>query len=382
MRLSWRDFANGLQAPGLDSIRTVEDAAGTPLDLYNRRIDQVLDNLLDSLPPASVRALELMAVGSNNRITLEALYCLLGADSTLKMDVMPGYEGRAAQYYIDELLDNELVSGRTDVAIPAAVVGMHEILQRKIHDNLDKSPGGARRFLHHVWRTLWNLARTGTDFTPPMMRANPLGWLNQYYQGIWLVFEALYLHGYIDNARLRYNGWNEACMLTGVRAREADGRPELTACGVTYRLAEPGPHPFLTSNEVRRAGRGSEGVRGRQSGPGPIRPERIAGRLRVGPGPSGPAVGVAAGAGPGPGGASGDPAPTRPRPSGRRGATAAGPAGCVTRPRRGAVPPVRLAPTGGRIAGTVRGEGGRPGMGKGSGLDIPRSTGKPRDAFT
>ncbi len=97
-KLTWSDFARSLQDSGLGAIRRAEDAARFRTDLYIRRVNQVLDNLLDSLSDAERRALEYSSLLFNSYIIKTAIILLLNFDPTLTLQVMPGYEKEPARH--------------------------------------------------------------------------------------------------------------------------------------------------------------------------------------------------------------------------------------------------------------------------------------------
>ena len=120
--LQWQDYARSLEYTGLAAVRGAEKSVGELPDHYNRRVDQVLDNLLDSLSEPERKTLEYSVLLSNDdipefgrgRVLEHALFIMLSYDRSLQLEQKPGYENRPAQHVIDELVNTRLLTPEGD----------------------------------------------------------------------------------------------------------------------------------------------------------------------------------------------------------------------------------------------------------------------------
>jgi len=132
--LSWEDYGRHLDEKGLGTVRATEEAAG-PLPDYDRRVDSVFDELVDSLTPAHRRGLEYAALLPEDTVLRVWLVELLAGDETIELPDLPGYatpaEGVAA-----ELVDRRLLPPSAE---DARRLSLHRVLRRRLRERLDES---------------------------------------------------------------------------------------------------------------------------------------------------------------------------------------------------------------------------------------------------
>jgi Tfp pilus assembly protein PilF len=137
--LSWKRYAHSLDEKGLDTVRRTEDAVAAQRT-YERRVDSVFDDLVDSLPPAERRALEYAALLPEDEIYRDWLPAFLSADEQVEVPEPPGREGEGASRVVAKLIERRLLRELRD---EGAVLGLHRVLRHRLYERLSKENGQA-----------------------------------------------------------------------------------------------------------------------------------------------------------------------------------------------------------------------------------------------
>jgi len=148
-QLSWERYAASLEEKGLATVRETEDAAGSLPDSYDRRIDEVLDNLLSSLNQNERRALEYLALLFPNGVLEYALLLVLNHDASIVLNAKPGYD-IPARWLVHTLENDGLLLAQGQGATKR--FSIHEILRQRILEGVNKSQESRRRLLDNVYR--------------------------------------------------------------------------------------------------------------------------------------------------------------------------------------------------------------------------------------
>ncbi|NQU23592.1 MAG: tetratricopeptide repeat protein [Candidatus Nealsonbacteria bacterium] len=130
--LDWDRFVDGLEAKGLGAVRAIEDDVGGLPD-YDRRVDAVFDDLLESVPPAHRRALEYAALLPEDYVLPLWLAWLLTGDERIELPELPGYGDDLSQPVINRLKGHGLLPPyRGD----DTRLSMHRVLRRRLGELL------------------------------------------------------------------------------------------------------------------------------------------------------------------------------------------------------------------------------------------------------
>ena len=167
--VTWHGYAQCLDELGLDAVRGTEKAAGMLADNYDRRVDQVMNSLLDSLSEHERRALEYVAL-CQRTLTIYFFRRLINEDPSLTTTVKPGYETVADA--VIETLENERLLTRHGEADDLSF-SVHEILNRKLVEVLNANTGHKRRLLKNVEMMLVRSSSDTERFTS-LSQENPL----------------------------------------------------------------------------------------------------------------------------------------------------------------------------------------------------------------
>lgn len=201
--LTWQDFAQSLEATGLNAVRGAEDATGMLPDKYARRIDQVMDTLLDSLSESERQTLEYASL-FQYPLMERLLLALLTNDATLTLQAMPGYQ-HPTQHVIQTLENERLLLPFGDGHTRA--FDIHQILRRKINERIAANTNHRNHLLKNILSVAISSFVSPTHFTPADDPTQFLPSLMQFYHNMSMSFQVLERHGYIENAAGQYNYW-------------------------------------------------------------------------------------------------------------------------------------------------------------------------------
>jgi hypothetical protein len=150
-KLSWQDYAASLNQKGLIAVRQTEHFAGVLPDGYDRRFDEVLDNLLNSLDQNERRTLEYSVLLFPGEVLEYAVLIILSYDATMVLEPSPGYDN-AARYVIQKLENEGLFLPRGEGGGRAFTI--HDILRHKLNENISKKKSYKQQLLSNIYKAI------------------------------------------------------------------------------------------------------------------------------------------------------------------------------------------------------------------------------------
>ncbi|HET6763960.1 MAG TPA: tetratricopeptide repeat protein [Longimicrobiaceae bacterium] len=130
--LRWDRYADSLDRKGLDAVRATENAVDSRRS-YERRVDSVFDDLLDSLPAAERRALEYAALLPEDNVYRAWLRELLAGDDQVQIPDLPGYEGEGAEQVVAKLVARKLLR---ELGENGSLLAVHRLLRHRLRERL------------------------------------------------------------------------------------------------------------------------------------------------------------------------------------------------------------------------------------------------------
>lgn len=136
--VTWAAYGSSLARKGLGTVRLseadVERAVGALPEQYDRRIEVIFDETLAALSREQRRALEYAAILPVDFVGLEWISKALALDRTIDTPELPGYEGRAPENVVRQLIALNLLR---PVRGFEGRVSLHRLLQRHLENVLD-----------------------------------------------------------------------------------------------------------------------------------------------------------------------------------------------------------------------------------------------------
>jgi hypothetical protein len=203
-RLSWKTYAASLEQQGLTAVRATEDAAGQLPDRYPRRIDEVLDKLLNSLNENECRALEYSVLLFPGEVNAYALLNILTYDVNTHFRPMPGY-AFPARHLLETLEDDQILTARG--VGNNKVFSIHEILRRKLIERIYADEAYKTNLLRQVYNAAVNRICSGDQLISCDDSAPNWPPIGVYYNSMHSIFRALEECGFIPPEAGLYNYW-------------------------------------------------------------------------------------------------------------------------------------------------------------------------------
>jgi NB-ARC domain len=203
-RLSWQSYAASLDKQGLTAVRATEDAAGTLPDRYARRIDEVLDNLLNSLEENERRTLEYAVLLFPGEINGYALLNILTYDDNMHFPPMPGY-AFPARHVLDSLEDDQILTARGEGN--HKVFSIHQILRSKLIERISADQGYKTTLLRQVYKAAVERICSSDQLISCDDSVPTWPPLGVYYHSMQNIFQALEKCGFIPTDLRLYDHW-------------------------------------------------------------------------------------------------------------------------------------------------------------------------------
>jgi NB-ARC domain len=203
-RLSWQSYAASLEQQGLTAVRATEDAAGPLPDRYARKIDQVLDNLFNSLNENERRTLEYAVLLFPGEINGYALLNILTYDVNMQFRPMPGY-AFPARHLLERLEDDQILTARGEGN--NKVFSIHQIMRRKLVERISADAAHKTNLLRQVYKAAVNRICSGDQLISCDDSAPTWPPIGIYYHSMHSIFRALEECGFIPTEVGLYNHW-------------------------------------------------------------------------------------------------------------------------------------------------------------------------------